>query len=411
MLQKNPTVSYWILFSAHWLLYFFDQWIKWRQAFFFSGILPVIWKWIDETETGENINITRMLLVVFAIAGIIMVPYIFDRNCFKKLKNLYDTDSIMWFLLGDIPTHPSTFMITIVSFSYWFCRKIGENFYIYLWGISTVFIILNVAVVYIFSFILAPCLFDNSEMPESNLKHEIISMTEKCKHPMAKICLEKHKSKGNHNACVYGFPNNRRMAIFSNLIKRENPVITNSNAQNVEFNNDNIKHNLTINELLGILAHTISFWNSKLPLLILFIGIPYLFICYLLFGQLYHNPYLYETFGFQNSHPILIGCIIPLTVIFPIFNRSIGKFIRTYFRRKSILNADNFAAKYGYSEALSNALIKLEKDKKRKDYFPINDVIYSNYFCPQPTILDRIQRLKKIDNSSQIIQLNEIQSN
>lgn len=169
---------------------------------------------------------------------------------------------------------------------------------------------------------------------------------------------------------------------------------------------------MTTNEILGILAHEICFWNSRLPLFILFIGIPYLFICFCLFGNLYQNPYLFETFGFKDSQPIVIGTVLTLTVIFPIFNRPFSKYIRTYFRRRSILIADEFAARYGYSEALASALIKLAKDKKQKDVFPINDNLYSNYYCPQPTILDRIQHLRKISKYlNQDIQLTEINSN
>lgn len=54
----------------------------------------------------------------------------------------------MWFLFGDIPTHSTTFSISLLIFAFalWFSKKVGEYFYIYLWQMSAIFIALNVSV-------------------------------------------------------------------------------------------------------------------------------------------------------------------------------------------------------------------------------------------------------------------------
>ncbi len=100
---------------------------------------------------------------------------------------------------------------------------------------------------------------------------------------------------------------------------------------------------------------------------------------------------MFDSFGFTDSKPIIIGLTIVFELVFTPYNM-IFSFLMVQLIRRFEYQADEFAQNMGKSTHLSSALIKLVKDNLG---FPIADSLYSNFNHTHPTILERVRKLKK----------------
>ena len=100
---------------------------------------------------------------------------------------------------------------------------------------------------------------------------------------------------------------------------------------------------------------------------------------------------MFDSFGFPDSKPVIIGLIVVFELIFTPYNM-IFSFLMVQLIRRFEYQADEFAQNMGKSQFLSSALIKLVKDNLG---FPIADPLYSNFNHTHPTILERVRKLKR----------------
>jgi len=122
----------------------------------------------------------------------------------------------------------------------------------------------------------------------------------------------------------------------------------------------------------------------------LFISQVNLLFSFFVFGLLVNNKILYESFGFVDAQPTLIGLVIVFQFIFSPYNELVG-FLMTLLSRRFEFQADEFGKNLGYADQLQSALAKLHKENLG---FPVCDKLYSAYHYSHPPLLERLRALK-----------------
>ena len=110
-----------------------------------------------------------------------------------------------------------------------------------------------------------------------------------------------------------------------------------------------------------------------------------------MFGYFMNQQDMFDSFGFSDSRPIIIGLLIVFELIFTPYN-FVFSFLMTQICRMYEYHADEFAQSLKRGPALGSALTKLVTDNLS---FPIADPLYSAFNHTHPTLLERIRKLKE----------------
>lgn len=131
-----------------------------------------------------------------------------------------------------------------------------------------------------------------------------------------------------------------------------------------------------------------------------------MFYIFALFSVFIDNRSLYESFGFHNQHPIIIGFILFSDALAPM--DAIVKFLMNILSRKFEFEADKFAFDLGYQKDLAKSLIKLQvQNLSTMDA----DWMYASYHYSHPILAERLAALgwksSKPAANGKVIELNE----
>lgn len=163
--------------------------------------------------------------------------------------------------------------------------------------------------------------------------------------------------------------------------------VTINKSQPVEF---------TIDEILALLAHEFAHWNNNhLLLSVLLEQIDLLIACDIV-SMWFHYPHLYESIGFKNIKPVLVGLIVILEYAMVPYS-SLATYSRNVIMRRWQFQADRYVIDIGKDKYFLKALIKIHRNSLT---FPINDYMYSAWYNSNPTLLERISEIRQIKQAS-----------
>jgi len=264
-------------------------------------------------------------------------------------------DLIKSFAIGTVLGVP--FLYAFISVIHWG----GEKFYIYLWIFVVIF---QLFIITIFPTWIQPLFNKYTLLEDGLLKDQIEKLAIRTKFPLTKIYSVDGSTRSSHsNAYFFGLFKNKRIVIFDTLLK--------------QCNNE---------EVLSILGHEIGHYTHNHFLINLIITEVYLFVDLFLFGNMIHNNDIYTSFGFYNTKPVIIGFILYSLIYSPV--KHILGFAVNVLSRRNEYQADEFAAKLGYTTNLRSSLIKIYKENK-STLCP--DPLYSKYHHTHPTLIERLE--------------------
>ena len=113
-----------------------------------------------------------------------------------------------------------------------------------------------------------------------------------------------------------------------------------------------------------------------------------MFYIFALFSIFIDNRSLYNSFGFHNQHPIIIGFILFSDALAPM--DAIVKFLMNILSRKFEFEADKFAYDLGYEDELAASLIKLQVQNLATMEA---DWMYASYHYSHPILAERLAAL------------------
>jgi len=206
-------------------------------------------------------------------------------------------------------------------------------------------------------------------LPDGELKNAIEEFGRKAGFPVAKISvIDSSKRSTKSNAYFSGLGKKKRIVLYDTLIE---------------------KH--TTEELVAVLAHEIGHYKKKhiqtgiITGLIQTAGL--LFLLYIFLGY----PIFQEAIG-ASITSFHMGLIV-FGMVYSPFSLILGLF-DNYISRRNEFAADAFAAKYGLTNALSDALKKLSSDNL-SNLTPHPLYVFFHY--SHPPLLKRLEALKNVE--------------
>ena len=359
----------------------------------------------DDYRNHEIIHSLILVLIYLIYNSIISLPWDYYHTFVIEQTHGFNKQTKGFFLWDKIKSMLVSLVLAplligpIIKIIHWG----GEYFYIYVCAFILIFTLL---IMTIYPALIAPLFDTYVELHRSKLRDKIEALANKLHYPLTKIFVVIASKRSAHsNAYLYGFYNNKRIVLFDTLLNEEYKAAINkkeaelkdkSTKKDIKDNNESeIKENeqsldCTTDEILAILAHEFGHWQYYHTIKNLgftqFISI----ISFCIFGQLMHFQPLFNSFGFYDSTPTIIGLFIVFSYIFSPIN-TVLHFCLTIISRRFEFQADAYSASLGHGENLKKALVKLLKNNL-SDVNP--DPLYSLYHYSHPPLVERLNAIK-----------------
>jgi STE24 endopeptidase len=304
---------------------------------------------------GILLFVSDILTTPFSIYETFVIEEKFGFN--KTTPKTYILDKIKGWLLGAIIGGG------LLSLIIYFYQLTVGNFWIYAWLIVSLFSILMVL---FYSNLIVPLFNKQTPLPEGELKSAIEGFSLKVGFKLDNIyVIDGSKRSTKANAYFTGFGAKKRIVLYDTLI-----------------------NDLTVSELVAVLAHEIGHYKKHHVIWSLVLGILQTGIVLFIFSLFVGSPELSSALGVEK--PTFHIGLIAFGVLYSPISMVTG-LAMNIFSRKNEYQADAFAAKYFDASHLGSALKKLSV-KNLSNLRPHPVYVFFHY--SHPTLLQRLQALK-----------------
>jgi STE24 endopeptidase len=302
--------------------------------------------------------------IVVIAAGLLNLPF-----------SIYDT-FVIEKKFGFNKTTPGTFVLDLIKSLFlgtiiggglmaliiWIYGLTGNWFWILSWGVLSLF---SLFMAMFYSNLIVPLFNKQTPLPEGELRTAIHEFAQKVGFKLDNIFIingSKRSSKGN--AYFSGLGPKKRIVLYDTLIDE-----------------------LTVDELVAVLAHEIGHYKKKHVLLGLLIGLIQTGILLFLFSLFVKSPSLSRALGVAepNFH---IG-MVAFGILYSPVSLVTGLFVSKMSRRNEF-KADQFAAENFDPAALASALKKLSV-QNLSNMTPHPLYVFFHY--SHPPLLQRLEKL------------------
>jgi len=276
----------------------------------------------------------------------------------KMTKKLFFLDTIKSFLL--------TLVIGwgLLALIIWIYTLDKDNFWIYAWIVITIF---SVFMMMFYSSLIVPLFNKQTPLEKWELRDAIENFAKKVWFKLDNIyVIDWSKRSSKANAYFSGFGPKKRIVLYDTLIK-----------------------DLTVEELVAVLAHEIGHYKRKHTLQMLAFSIIQTWLMLFILGLALKIPEVSQALWASESS-FWVGAIAFGILFTPI--SIILSLLWNILSRKNEYEADEFAGKNYDAEKLKSALIKLSRNNL-SNLRP--HPAYEFFYYSHPTVL---KRLKALDN-------------
>ena len=251
----------------------------------------------------------------------------------------------------------------------WFYQQTGNNFWIYAWGLVTVFTIL---MNFFYSRFIVPLFNKQTPLEEGNLRSQIEQYASKVGFTLDKIfVIDGSKRSTKANAYFSGFGSEKRVTLYDTLIT-----------------------DLNEEEIVAVLAHEVGHYKKKHIIINLAMGIIITGFTLWLLSLFIGNPLLSE--ALNVSQPSFHIGLVAFGVLYTPISGITG-LLMNYVSRKFEYQADNYA-KHTFSAApMISGLKKLSKNSL-SNLTPHPLYVFAHY--SHPTLLQRFRNLEEWSSKS-----------
>ncbi|NQX85875.1 MAG: M48 family metallopeptidase [Flavobacteriaceae bacterium] len=341
----------------------------------FSFLLTLGFLWFNGFEFVDQIARSfsdHPILIALIFFGIIMlvsdmisIPFSYYKTFVieekfgfnKTTKNTFVRDKIKgWLIMISIGGG-------ILALIIWVYQMTQSEFWIYAWGIVTVFsILMNM----FYSRLIVPMFNKQTPLEEGSLKTKISDYATSVGFSLSKIfIIDGSKRSTKANAYFSGFGNEKRITLFDTLV-----------------------NDLEEEEIVAVLAHEVGHYKKKHIIFNLISAISLTGLSFYIFSLFISKPVLSEALG-VSTHSFHIGLIA-----FGLLYSPISEFtglIMNVMSRKFEYQADDYAKATYAAEPLISALKKLSKNSL-SNLTPHAAYVFMHY--SHPTLLERIKNLR-----------------
>ena len=345
----------------------------WSSSFNLAIILIMIiaggFALIDNLSRTITTNIVIISLVFFGIIGfvsdIINIPFsVYDTFVIEK-KYGFNTMTIRTFITDHIKSWFIALLVgvPVLGLITWFYYKTGKNFWLYAWGLITVF---SVFINLFYSELIVPLFNKQIPLPEGSLRTGIEAFSQKTGFRLRNIyIIDGSKRSTKANAYFSGFGPKKRIVLYDTLQKV-----------------------LSEEEIVAVLAHEIGHSKKKHVLLTLISSVILTGFMLLLLSVVVNNPLLSLALGSKTTS-FHMGLIV-FGILYSPLSLIIG-LLTNYISRKNEFAADRFVRDNFRAETLANALKKLSV-KNLSNMMPHPAYVFFHY--SHPPLLSRLEKLE-----------------
>ena len=344
----------------------------WSSSFNLAVIIIMIiaggFAMIDGFARTFSSQMVVIALIFFGIIGLasdlINLPFSWYDTFVIEKKYGFNTMTISTFITDHLK---SWFIVLLVGIPVlglitWFYYKTGQGFWLYAWGLITVF---SVFMNLFYSELIVPLFNKQTPLEEGTLRREIEAFAEKTRFKLRNIyMIDGSKRSTKANAYFSGFGPKKRIVLFDTLLKE-----------------------LTEEEIVAVLAHEIGHYKKKHVLRSLVYSVILTGLMLFLFSLVVNSPGLSRALGAElpsfHLGLIVFGILYsPLSLLIGLVFNNIS--------RKNEFEADKFVRDNYKSDILAEALKKLSV-KNLSNMMPHPVYVFFHY--SHPPLLSRLEKL------------------
>ena len=323
----------------------------------------------DNIARSISSNSVIISLVFFGIIGflsdIINIPFGYYDTFVIEKKYGFNTMTIKTFITDHMKSWLLALLVgvPVLGLITWFYYRTGKNFWIYAWGLITVF---SVFINLFYSELIVPLFNKQTPLPEGTLRSMIETFSQKTGFRLRNIyIIDGSKRSTKANAYFSGFGPKKRIVLYDTLQKE-----------------------LSDEEIVAVLAHEIGHYKKKHVLLTLVFSVLTTGIMLFLLSLVVNNPSFSKALGSQipSFH---LGLIV-FGILYSPLSLIIG-LLTNFISRKNEFAADRFVRDNFKPELLADALKKLSV-KNLSNMMPHPAYVFFHY--SHPPLLSRLEKLE-----------------
>jgi STE24 endopeptidase len=253
--------------------------------------------------------------------------------------------------------------VPVLGLITWFYYKTGKNFWLYAWGLITLF---SVFINFFYSDLIVPLFNKQVPLPEGPLRTMIEAFAKKTGFKLRDIyIIDGSKRSTKANAYFSGFGPKKRIVLYDTLQK--------------EFSDE---------EIVAVLAHEIGHYKKKHVLMTLFSSVILTGFMLFLLSVIINNPILSSALGARTTS-FHMGLIV-FGILYSPLSLIIG-LLANYISRKNEFAADRFV-KENYNPGLLAEALKKLSVKNLSNMMPHPAYVFFHY--SHPPLLQRLEKLE-----------------
>ncbi|GAB4280051.1 MAG: M48 family metallopeptidase [Marinilabiliales bacterium] len=328
----------------------------------FKYLDNVVRAWIDHPLWTPLI----FFLVLFIIFQIVSLPFSIYSTFVIEEKFGFNKTTIKTFILDIIKSFILTIVIGggIMALIVWIYNKFPDYFFIIAWGIVVVFmIILNM----FYSNLIVPLFNKQKPLEEGELRNKIEEFSKKAGFKLDNIyVIDGSKRSTKANAYFTGLGPKKRITLYDTLI-----------------------NDLTIEEVVAVLAHEIGHYKKRHTTISLLFSILQTGITFYILSFFINNDVFAQALGVEKAS-FHIG-IVAFALLYSPISTLLGIGFNIV-SRKNEYAADKYAASFGLGQYLISGLKKLTS-KNLGNLTPHPLYVFFNY--SHPPLIERIRNINK----------------
>lgn len=342
----------------------------------FSFILTLGFLLLDGFEYVDNIarsysdNPIIIALIFFGIimiaSDIITTPFAYYKTFVIEEKFGFNKTTKKTFVLDKFKGLLMMAVIGggLIALIVWFYQITGDQFWLYAWGIVTVFtVFMNM----FYSKLIVPLFNKQTPLEDGDLRNKISAYAASVGFNLEKIfIIDGSKRSTKANAYFSGFGNEKRVTLYDTLV-----------------------NDLDDEEIVAVLAHEVGHYKKKHIIFNLVTSILLTGLTLFVLSIFISNPLLSNAIGVEEQS-FHVGLIAFGLLYSPI--SEITGLIMNYVSRVFEYQADDYAKNTYKAEPLITSLKKLSKNSL-SNLTPHKAYVFMHY--SHPTLLERVRNLKK----------------
>ncbi len=317
--------------------------------------------------TNNEILISLLFFgLIFLLNDLLTLPFQYYHTFVIEEKFGFNKTTLKTFLSDKLKGWLLLLVLggSILSAILWFYQFSGSNFWLYAWGIISIF---TLFITFFYSKLIVPLFNKQIPLPEGSLKEKITRYANKVGYTLSTIfVINGSKRSTKANAYFSGFGKQKRITLYDTLI-----------------------NDLTEDEVVAVLAHEVGHYKKNHVIINLILSTLLTGFTLWLLSLFIGNPLLSK--ALHISTPSFHTGLLVFGILYTPISEITG-LIMNYLSRKFEYQADAFAKKTFGEKPMISALKKLSKNSL-SNLTPHPWYVFVHY--SHPTLLQRIKKLKE----------------